>query len=916
MNTKSSKFTALALLTGAITLASCGQSTAPKATPNANTSTKPALSMPTTDQGTGRWFIELEGEVGPGGLSAQSITAQQAQFRALAASRNIQYQEVASFDTVFNGFSVKADELTVRQLAKLPGVVNVFPVVKIDRPVTQAATSTPDMAYAGGMTGAQYLRTELGLTGKDVKVAVMDTGIDNEHPAFAGRIVNQYDFVGDAFGSENEDGSFNFTPVPDENADDCGGHGTHVAGIVGGSDPVTGFSGVAPGVKFGAYKVFGCEGSTSADIMIAAMERAARDGMQILNMSIGASFQWPDYPTAKAANNLTKRGMIVTVSAGNSGTQGQFATGAPSLGEDIIAVASIDNVNLDLSNFTLSTDGSRAPFNAVAGAEPLTVGETYEVVRTPNGTKTTANDGCSVNGASPFAPGSFTGKAVLIRRGTCSFREKVLNAQAAGAAAVLLYNNQPGFFNATVAASGANDNIEIEIPVVMVPRDFGDRMSDQLVAGQLMTIFVNPDVQTYGNPTGGTASGFSSYGASPDLNLKPDVAAPGGSIRSTYPLSVDPTGYANLSGTSMAAPHLAGIAALMLEAKPDLQAKDARALFQNTAVPTRLFLNNAVTALTDSVQKQGAGLVSASNAYASLQTGARVTPSKLALGESDAFPTRTKILVLRNNGPLKQTFTVRHLPAVALGGTIQTPALSAAAATVTVNGTATTAAAGPTITLAPFSSAELTVAVTAPTAPALGQYGGYLTMTSDTSTNLTVPYSGFIGDFQRIPVLTNARFGSYVADFPILVDPVADYEEGGYLWEEREVPTAAQQIIYTFQEVTVGEGADAQKVIDRPQLLIHFGFQARRVTYELLNGNGDTVDTLDTWNYVGRNGDESVGPGLDAYDVFTWDGKRSDGNNAANGQYRLRVRVLKALGDESNPAHYETYTSQLFTIQR
>lgn len=914
MNTKSTQFTALALLTGAITLASCGQTSAPKAVPNAQT--KPGLSMPTTDQGTGRWFIELEGEVGPGGLSAQSIGAQQAQFRALAASRNLQFQEVASFDTVFNGFSVKADESTVRRLAKLPGVSNVFPVVQVERPKTQAATLTPEMASAPGMTGAAYLREELGLTGKDVKVAVMDTGIDNEHPAFAGRIIKQHDFVGDAFGGENEDGSTNFDPVPDENADDCGGHGTHVAGIVGGSDPVTGFQGVAPGVKFGAYKVFGCEGSTMADIMVAAMERAAEDGMQVLNMSIGASFQWPDYPTAKAANNLTKRGMIVTVSAGNSGTQGQYATGAPSLGEDVIAVASIDNVSLDLNNFTLSTDGSRVPFDAVAGADPLTVGETYQVVRTPTGTPTTTNDGCSVNGASPFAPGSLSGQAVLIRRGSCTFREKVLNAQAAGAAAVILYNNQPGFFSPTVASSSANDNIEIEIPVAMVPKEFGEKMVNQLIAGQILTIFVNPDVQSYSNPTGGTASGFSSYGVSPDLNLKPDVAAPGGSIRSTYPLSIDPTGYAVLSGTSMAAPHLAGIAALMLEAKPDLQAKDARTLFQNTAVPTKLFLNNAVTSFTDAVQKQGAGLVSAGNAYAALQTGARITPSKLSLGESDSFPTRTKILVLRNNGPLKQTFTVRHLPAVALGGTIQTPALSTAAATMTVNGTATTTSAGPTITLAPFSTAELTVTVTAPTAPALGQYGGYLSLTSDTSTNLTVPYAGFIGDLQKVPVLTNARFGSYVADFPILVDPVADYEEGGYLWEESEVPTAEQQIIYTFREVTVGEGEDAQQVIDQPSLLIHFGFQARRVTFELLNANGDAVDTLDTWNYQGRNGDESVGPGLDAYDTFAWDGKRSDGSNAANGQYRLRVRVLKALGDESNPAHYETYTSQLFTIQR
>ncbi len=85
---------------------------------------------------------------------------------------------------------------------------------------------------------------------------------------------------------------------PDLNPDDCGGHGTHVAGIIGANDPDNGLKGVAPEVTFGAYRVFGCAGSTTADIMIEAMERALADGMQVLNMSIGSAYQWPQYPTA------------------------------------------------------------------------------------------------------------------------------------------------------------------------------------------------------------------------------------------------------------------------------------------------------------------------------------------------------------------------------------------------------------------------------------------------------------------------------------------------------------------------------------------------------------------------------------------------------------------------------------------
>ena len=108
-----------------------------------------------------------------------------------------------------------------------------------------------------------------------------------------GRVIMGWDFVGDAYNADSTSPSYNPVPVPDPYPDDCNGHGTHVAGIVGANGAV---KGVAPDVTFGAYRVFGCEGSTTADIMIAAMERALADDMQVLNMSIGSAFQWPGVP--------------------------------------------------------------------------------------------------------------------------------------------------------------------------------------------------------------------------------------------------------------------------------------------------------------------------------------------------------------------------------------------------------------------------------------------------------------------------------------------------------------------------------------------------------------------------------------------------------------------------------------------
>ena len=95
-------------------------------------------------------------------------------------------------------------------------------------------------------------------------------------------------------------------PVPDANPDDCGGHGTHVAGIVGANGG--GIKGVAPAVSFGAYRVFGCAGSSSSDVIVEALERAYADGMQVINQSLGAARQWPQYPTAQASQPAGEQG--------------------------------------------------------------------------------------------------------------------------------------------------------------------------------------------------------------------------------------------------------------------------------------------------------------------------------------------------------------------------------------------------------------------------------------------------------------------------------------------------------------------------------------------------------------------------------------------------------------------------------
>jgi len=887
------------LLSLALLLGACGTST----TPTTTTAQHDGSLLKTAQVVTDRWFVELEGD--PTSLSSQSVGAQQATFRAQAAKQGIKYQEISAYQTLFNGFAVQASSSEMGRISQMPGVLGIYPIHRVDAPETTVdlnATVTPEMFYAKGMTGADIAQNELGLTGKGVKVGVIDSGIDVDHPAFKGRIVAGYDFVGDDYGKDSK-----YVPVPDDNPDDCGGHGTHVAGIIGGYDPGNSrdgrpFAGVAPEVSFGAYRIFGCGGSSYDDVILAAMERSVKDGMQVVNMSLGSAFDnWKETPLAKAADRMVKKGVVMVASAGNSGASGTYSMGGPTMGDQVISVASVDNAKIDLEGFTLS-NGTKIGYYTATGAPAPTLGTTLSITKRPGSTTTTTNDGCTVSGG--FAPGSLTGKAVLIRRGTCSFYEKAKNAQDAGASAVILYNNAAGYISPTVAGTPA-----ITIPVVSISDTDGAKIDGLIASGVSMTF--DGSKVSINNPTANASSSFSSIGMSAELEFKPDLGAPGGNIYSTYPLSADPTGYEVLSGTSMASPHVAGAAALLLQAYPNTAAKDMRTMLMNTA-SLRWYLNGStlVTGVPDYAQRQGAGMINIVNAYTN---SVRATPAKLSLGESATFATRSKVVVLKNTGARREVYTAYNYPALTIGGTTLAPTPVQKYATMTINGQSADSASGVQIIVPPFSEVELNVVVTPPVGAAdKAQYGGYVDLESTTSPNIVVPYGGFVGDYQSIQVLGNLIVGGKSQDFPALGDDVADtyYTEG---------QTVANPIDYTFKQVALDAAKPNELTLDAPYVIAQISHQARKLTMELLDGNGAVVDTLLKQEYLGRNCTNDVSKTsstCDAYNTYSWDGKLSNGSAAANGTYQLRVKVLKALGDESVASDTETYTSQKFTVAR
>ena len=268
-------------------------------------------SVPTLDnESSDSWFVELASPPSAEGTAAATLEREEASFHAAAAGAGVRYARGRSYRDLWNGVTVRATAGEVSKLRALPGVQAVYPVVRIS---LQQAEDPPgavaDLVTATKMTGADIAQSELGLSGRGVKVAVIDTGIDYNHPDLGGcfgrgcRVEKGYDFVGDDFNADPSSPAYNPVPAPDNDPDDCNGHGTHVSGIVGANG---GIKGVAPDVTFRAYRVFGCEGSTTSDIMLAAMERARADGADVVNMSIGSALQWPQYPTAKAADSLVK----------------------------------------------------------------------------------------------------------------------------------------------------------------------------------------------------------------------------------------------------------------------------------------------------------------------------------------------------------------------------------------------------------------------------------------------------------------------------------------------------------------------------------------------------------------------------------------------------------------------------------
>lgn len=578
------------------------------------------------------------------------LSAQRNEFKQWLQANAPKAKITGQYDISLNAVAVQLNGTALSTLTKAPMVVRAeyeglyYPTA--DDPDLSIINAVNAWNVSGGSANA----------GEGVKVAIVDSGIDYTHPCFNDEGYPDQAQFGDTRFTNNKvivAKVFNMkTPSRGYTPEAIDSHGTHVAGTVACNfeTPVSvsgvlipyEMSGVAPRALLGNYNVFPgtVENARSEDIMN-ALEAAYTDGFDVANMSLGGGAHGIQDLLTVAVDNLDQANMVVAVSAGNEGP-GHYTVGSPgSAARALTAGASTVGHGL----FTTVTVAGTA-YDAIRGDfGQYTVSGPLAVIEDPASEFGGLSLACN-----PIAE-DLTNQIALISRGVCDFSVKVLNAQNAGAAGVVVVNREPGIF---IMGQGAVA-VQPTIPAYMV--DLADR--DALMASEGQFTSLDAPFYSY-NPANNDIMGdFSSQGPTDvDFRVKPDVVAPGVNVLSSIPQSYcgGTPCFDFFNGTSMASPHLAGSAAIVRQQHPTWTAAQVRSAIVNTADQTALRNYDAVTTATD-VNIIGAGrenLLSAVNATVTLD------PVSISFGAvpSGSGQTRTFTLALTNVTASPQTFAV------------------------------------------------------------------------------------------------------------------------------------------------------------------------------------------------------------------------------------------------------------------
>ena len=536
------------------------------------------------------------------------------------------------------GMAVKTTYGNKAALESMAGVDYVYVAPTFSLP--EAEELYPSTSNAGTMIGADWMNST-GYTGVGMKIAILDTGLWVDHPNFAAlpedkltedsmtresveeiwdtlNASQMTNMLNTSYKSSKVPYAFNYANGTFDVSNTFAGsdHGTHVAGIaaankIDGSDVV----GVAPDAQVIVMQVFQQGGGAAWDTIMAALEDAVRLDVDSANLSLGAAagFTDPDNETGKGfvevLNLYAETDIEVIIASGNdtnnayqnlwglnmslSGNPDIGLTGTPGTYSAALSVASVDNDGAELRWFTF--DGQEVGFTDTATTMDTLFQANFEV-----GQELTYVAVPGLGAPEDYEGLDVEGKVALVQRGTLSFPEKQANAQAAGAIAVIVYDNVEGY----IINMQINDG-EGNIPAIFIQKKDGDAMAAKGTGtltvgdGTLKTFKV---VQT--------VSSFSSWGVTPDLKLKPEISGVGGNVYATVDPAISGSNYGTMSGTSMASPHVTGAMTVLMQylrETYDLEGAELRQVAANVMMSTAAPLLQGDSEY--SPRAQGAGLV-------------------------------------------------------------------------------------------------------------------------------------------------------------------------------------------------------------------------------------------------------------------------------------------------------------------
>lgn len=582
-------------------------------------------------------------------------------------------QVVFRYKMVLNAVAILAPIELFEKIGNIGSVVYTEKSGNFERPRANKQSNSVNAPTLTQRNSAKFIGAEklnlAGITGKGIKVGVIDTGIDFTHAMFMGegteaayiavnpdlptkafpnrKVVGGIDLVGTNFDSGSPDFQ-NHIPKPDFNPLDEAGHGTHVAGTVAGlGDNLNTYNGMAPEADLYAIKVFGANGSTSDLVVIAALEYSAdpnsdneiEDMLDVVNLSLGSSYGNPHILYAEAIKNLVNGGTVVVASAGNSGHT-SYIVGAPGTSDAALSVAaSVDNGDhlwrFNASRFRL---GSEALL-----VEAIEAASTKKLAELPQVSGKIVFLGTAATELSDEQKAALKGNIAFIDRGQVNFNDKVRRAAEGGAIGVVVANNKEG----AAIVMGTTDNFEI--PAIMITLNDGNKVKTAMSAGEVSFEF-KTDLKIEKPSLIDTLTDFTSKGPrSIDGVIKPEISAPGENIISAAMGGGNKA--VQMSGTSMAAPHMAGVVALVKQAHKTLTATELKSIVMGTTKTLAVDGNNY------SVSQQGAGRIQADKAA---ESKLLVLQPTISLGEVSIESKKVlrRQLTIKNLSDQKQTFEV------------------------------------------------------------------------------------------------------------------------------------------------------------------------------------------------------------------------------------------------------------------